>query len=260
MTTHHAAGPTAGIAEAVPAPHRAERVPSARALPVRRPSGETVAALPADPFVRGPWLRGRAGSRLSHRLSGRPAVYLLASLIVALLAASAAPTPLYAIYQARWHFTPITTTVVFGVYAVAVLASLLTLGKLSDHIGRRPVLLSALAVQAVSLLVFATAGGVPELLIARVIQGLATGAALGAIGAGLLDVDRVRGTFANSVAPGIGSGSGVLLSALVVRYLPDPTHLIYLAIAGVIVLQAAGVALMRETVTPKPGAIASLRP
>jgi predicted MFS family arabinose efflux permease len=213
---------------------------------------------PADPGL----LQGRAAMAAPGRwrLTGRPALYLLASLTVALLAASAAPTPLYAIYQARWHFTPITTTLVFGVYAVAVLASLLTLGKLSDHIGRRPVLLSALAVQAASLLVFATAGGVPELMIARVIQGLATGAALGAIGAGLLDVDRARGTFVNSVAPSIGSGSGVLLSALVVRYLPDPTHLIYLAIAGVIVLQAAGVALMRETVSPKPGAIASLRP
>ena len=187
-------------------------------------------------------------------------MYLLASLIVALLAASAAPTPLYAIYQARWHFTPITTTVVFGVYAVAVLASLLTLGKLSDHIGRRPVLLAALAVQAASLLVFTTAGGVPELLIARVVQGLATGAALGAISAGLLDVDRERGTFANAIAPGMGTGSGVLLSALAVRYLPDPTNLIYLALAGVIALQAAGVALMREIVTRKPGAIASLRP
>jgi MFS family permease len=194
------------------------------------------------------------------RLTGRPALYLLASLIVALLAASAAPTPLYAIYQARWDFTPITTTIVFGVYAVAVLASLLTLGKLSDHIGRRPVLLSALAVQAASLIVFATAGGVPELLIARVVQGLATGAALGAIGAGLLDIDRERGTFANSVTPGMGTGSGVLLSALAVRYLPAPTHLIYLVLAAVIVLQAAGVALMRETVTRNPGALASLRP
>ena len=224
--------------------------------------GVTVAARPArlaDP-VQVPRRPPVAAAPRPRRLTGRPALYLLASLTVSLLAASAAPTPLYAIYQARWHFTPITTTLVFGVYAVAVLASLLTLGKLSDHVGRRPVLLSALAVQAVSLLVFATAGGVPELLIARVIQGLATGAALGAIGAGLLDVNRVRGTFANSVAPGIGSGSGVLLSALVVRYLPDPTHLIYLAIAGVIVLQAAGVALMRETVNPKPGALASLRP
>src|SRR5580704_15513168 len=137
MTMHHAAGPTAGIAAAAPAVHGAERVARARALPVRRPAGETVAALPADPFARGPWLRGRG----RHRLSGRPAVFVLASLIVALLASSAAPTPLYAIYQARWHFTPITTTVVFGVYAMAVLAALLTLGKLSDHVGRRPVLL-----------------------------------------------------------------------------------------------------------------------
>ena len=195
-----------------------------------------------------------------RRLTGRPALLLLASLIVALLAASAAPTPLYAIYQARWNFTPITTTVVFGVYAVAVLASLLTLGKLSDHVGRRPVLLAALAVQAASLLVFATADGVPALLAARVVQGLATGAALGAIGAGLLDVDRERGTFANAVAPGMGTGSGVLLSALAIRFLPAPTHLIYLALMGVFVLQAAGVVLLRETVSRKPGALASLRP
>jgi MFS family permease len=194
------------------------------------------------------------------RLSGRPAMYLLASLIVSLLAASAAPTPLYAIYQARWGFTPITTTVVFGVYAVAVLVALLTLGRLSDYVGRRPVLLAALAGQAVSLLVFATAGAVPELLAARVIQGLSTGAALGAIGAGMLDIDRERGTLANAAAPGLGTGSGALLSALAVRYLPAPTHLIYLALLGVIAVQAAGVAVMRETVTRSPGAIGTLVP
>ncbi len=179
---------------------------------------------------------------------------------MSLLAASAAPTPLYAIYQARWGFTPITTTVVFGVYAVAVLTALLTLGKLSDHIGRLPVLLAALAVQVASLAVFTSAHGVAALLTARVVQGLATGAALGAIGAGLLDVDRERGTFANAVAPGMGTGSGVLLSALAVRYLPAPTHLIYVALMGVLVLQAAGVALLRETVSRTPGALASLRP
>src|SRR6202451_854408 len=239
MTMHHAAGPRAGIAQAALAPHRAGRVASAQALPVRRPARDTALALPADPFARGPWLRGLG----SHRLSGRRAVLVLPSLIVALLASSAAPTPLYAIYQAQWHFTPITTTVVFGVYAVAVLASLLTVGKLSDHIGRRPVLLAAITVQAAALLVFTIASGVPELLIARIVQGLGTGAALGAIGAGLLDVDRERGTFANSVAPAMGTGSGVLLSALAVRYLPAPTHLIYLALMGVFVLQAAGIFL-----------------
>src|SRR5580692_10100888 len=186
------------------------------------------------------------------RLTGRPALYLLASLVVSLLAASAAPTPLYAIYQRMWGFTPITITIVFGVYAVAVLVALLTLGRLSDSIGRRPVLLSALAVQILSMVVYATAGGVGELMGARIIQGLATGAALGAIGAGMLDVDRERGALANALSPGLGTGSGALISALFVQFLPAPTHLIYLVLIGVFAVQALGVLLLRETVTPVP--------
>jgi predicted MFS family arabinose efflux permease len=256
MTHHYAAGPRPGVAQAVPVPQPAGRVASAQALSVRRPASETAAALPADPFARRPWLRGWD----SYRLSGRPAVFVLASLIVALLASSAAPTPLYAIYQAQWHFTPITTTVVFGVYAMAVLAALLTLGKLSDHVGRRPVLLTAIVVHAGALVIFATATGVPALLGARVVQGLSTGAALGAIGAAMLDMDRELGTFANAVAPGMGTASGAILSALAVRFLPDPTHLIYLALIGVLALQAVAIAAMRETVTRAPGALASLRP
>ena len=198
--------------------------------------------------------------RVALPLAGRPALYLLASIIVSLLAASSAPTPLYATYQGLWHFTPITTTVVFGVYALTVLAALLVLGRLSDHVGRRPVLLAALAVQVVSLVLFTTADGVTGLLAARIVQGLSTGAALGAIGAGLLDIDRTRGTLANAASPGTGTGTGAILSALAVRYLPAPTHLIYLVLIGVIVVQAAGVALMSETATPAPGALASLRP
>jgi predicted MFS family arabinose efflux permease len=196
----------------------------------------------------------------ARRISGRPALYLLASLIVSLLAASAAPTPLYATYAQQWGFTPVTTTIVFGVYAVAVLAALLTLGRLSDYLGRRPVLLAALAVQVVSLLVFTIASGTGELLAARVIQGLSTGAALGAIGAGLLDVDRERGTLANALSPGLGTGTGALASALLVRFLPAPTHLVYLALIGVIAAQAAGVALLGETVTPSRLTAAALVP
>lgn len=203
---------------------------------------------------------GAARPRRLPRVTGRPAIALLASLIVTLLAASSAPTPLYAVYQAHWGFSPITTTVVFGVYAVAVLTALLTLGKLSDHLGRRPVLLAAIAVQVVALIVFSTADGVPELLTARIIQGVSTGAALGALGAGMIDIDRERGTFANSVAPGMGTATGSFVSALAVRYLPAPTHLIYLALLGVFVLQALGVLLTNETVTRKRGALASLVP
>ena len=194
------------------------------------------------------------------RLPGPAAFYLLASIIVSFLAGSSAPTPLYAVYAARWGFSPITTTVVFGVYALAVLTALLTVGSLSDHVGRRPVLLAALAVQAATMVVFITADGVPQLLIARVIQGLSTGAAAGAIGAGMLDLNKVRGTVANAVAPITGTASGALGSGLLVQYLPQPTHLVYLVLLGVFVLQAAGVLLMPETSTPVAGALASIRP
>ena len=207
------------------------------------------AARPAAAITHVP---SSAAIRPARRIAGRPALYLLASLIVSLLAASAAPTPLYASYAQSWHFTPVTTTIIFGVYAVVVLTALLALGRLSDYLGRRPVLLAALAIQVVALLAFTTAGGTAELLAARVIQGLSTGAALGAIGAGMLDIDRERGALANALSPGLGTGTGALASALLVRYLPAPTHLVYLVLIAVVIAQAAGVALLRETVTRGP--------
>ena len=185
---------------------------------------------------------------------------LQVSILVFLLAGSSAPTPLYAVYQAAWGFSPITVTVVFGVYALAVLASLLTVGSLSDYIGRRPVLIVAMLAQAATMLVFAGADGVSDLLAARVVQGLATGAAVGALGAGLLDLDKVKGSVANSVAPMMGTAAGAVGAGLMVQYLPDPTHLVYLVLFVVFAVQAIGVVLMPESATRKPGALASLRP
>ncbi|MCM2430516.1 MFS transporter [Streptomyces sp. RKAG337] len=202
-----------------------------------------------DPFVR-----------RSRRLGSGAAFYLQASIVVAFLAASSAPTPLYAVYQGEWGFSPITTTMVFGIYALAVLAALLTVGSLSDHIGRRPVLLAAIVLQVVAMVVMTTAGGVPELMIARVVQGLSTGAAVGAVGAGMLDLDKAKGTIANAIAPMTGTATGALASGLLVQFLPAPTHLVYLTLLTVFILQGIGVALMRETSEPKPGALASLRP
>jgi MFS family permease len=93
-----------------------------------------------------------------------------------------------------------------------------------------------------------------------VVQGLATGAALGAVGAGLLDLDRVKGTVANAVAPMSGTAIGGLLAGFFVQYLPAPSQLIYIVLSVVFVAQAIGVVLMPETTSPRPGAVASLRP
>jgi predicted MFS family arabinose efflux permease len=191
---------------------------------------------------------------------------LLASMIVSFLAGSSAPTPLYPVYRAAWHFTPVAVTVVFGIYALAVLAMLLVTGSVSDHVGRRPVLIVAALMQAVTMLVFATAHGLTALLVARVVQGLATGVAASAIGAGMLDLDRAKGTLANAVAPMTGTATGALGAGLLVQYAPSPTVLVYALLGVVFVLQAIAVVRMRETapLVREPGrrerVLASLRP
>jgi predicted MFS family arabinose efflux permease len=196
----------------------------------------------------------------TRTLSPSVAFGLLTSILLMLLASSSAPTPLYAIYQAQWGFSAITITVIFGVYAVAVLLSLLVFGALSDHIGRRPVLLAALLLQAGVMLVFAFAGGLDVLLLARVLQGLATGAAVGAIGAGLVDLHPGRGPVANAAGAMSGTASGALVSALLVQFLPSPTKFVYFVLLAAFLIQAAGVAMIAETSARKPGALASLRP
>src|SRR5258707_1656819 len=168
-------------------------------------------------------------------------LYLLASITVTNLASSSAPTPLYPIYQAQWGFSSLAITFVFGIYAVAVLGALLVAGRLSDYVGRRPVLIVTTMIQAATMLLFAFAGGLSTLIAARVIQGLSTGAALAAVGAGMLDIDKARGTVANSVAPASGTALGAVLAGIMAHYLPAPTQLVYFVLAMIFIAQVVGV-------------------
>src|SRR3954447_19913667 len=122
------------------------------------------------------------------RLSRSRGFTVVALLIGSLLAASATPTPLYGDYAARWHFSSATLTIVYAVYAMGVLASLVAAGRISDRIGRRPVIAVALAGLLVAMGLFMEARSEVWLLAARTLQGLATGLALGAAGAALLDL------------------------------------------------------------------------
>jgi MFS family permease len=232
-------------------------------------SGPQVATTPKPwPSVRAAASMGTAATAeaasnrpsSTRRMSPTAAFYLKTSIAVSFLAGSSAPTPLYPLYQAEWGFSSIVMTIVFGIYALAVLSALLVVGRLSDHVGRRPVLLVATFAQAATMLVFATASGVPSLMIARVIQGLATGAALAAVGAGLLDLDKTRGATANAIAPMSGTATGAILAGFLVQYFPAPTHLVYLILGAVYVAQGIGVVFMNESGTPREGALASLKP
>ena len=192
----------------------------------------------------------------------RPATGLIFYAIVlgTFLAASSAPTPLYRVYQHTWDFSPIMLTVIFSVYAFSLLLSLLFVGSLSDHVGRRPVIFASLLGQALALLLFFLAENTTMLIAARVVQGLATGAASGAVGAALVDMNRTRGPIVNSIAPLLGMAMGALGSSALVQFAPAPMHLVYAVLLVVVLLQALLIWRIPETVGAQPGALASLRP
>jgi MFS family permease len=207
-----------------------------------------------------PPVPARGALALPARLPRTAAFYLLASITVSFLAGSMAPTPLYPIYQAQWGFSALTVTAIFSIYAAALLVSLLVAGRLSDFIGRRPVLIAATLGQFVTMGLFISADGPQGLMLARLVQGLVTGAALGAIGASMIDLDKKLGPSANAITPMTGTAIGSVAAGLMAHFLPAPTTLIYVALAAVYLVQAAGVVWMSETVTRRPGALASLAP
>ncbi|HXC59288.1 MAG TPA: MFS transporter [Steroidobacteraceae bacterium] len=194
------------------------------------------------------------------RLPPAVAFPVLASVTVSFLASASAPTPLYPTYQAEWGFSPLAVTTIFGVYAIAVLVALLFFGRLSDHLGRKPVLLAAMFVQVLTMGLFASANGLGMLLLARVVQGLAAGVAIAAVGAGLLDLDKSRGAIANAITTPMGTATGGILSGVFVTLLPAPQQLIFLVLGAVMVAQGIGIAFMRETLVPRAGVLASLKP
>jgi MFS family permease len=199
-----------------------------------------------------------------RRLSRPVAFAAIAAIFVTFAAASAAPSPLYVVYQHLWGFSATTLTVVFAVYVAGLVAALLILGALSDHIGRRPVLAAAIALEAVSFVLFLTAGNVPVLMLARLLQGVATGAAMTTLGAALVDLNPPhapgRAGLLNGIAPTSGLAIGALGCGALVQYAPEPTHLVWVLLLAGMLLAGVVVARIPETSARKPGAAASLRP
>ncbi|MGV1048472.1 MAG: MFS transporter [Solirubrobacterales bacterium] len=197
-------------------------------------------------------------------LSRQVTFWAVAAIIALYLAASAAPTPLYVVYQEEWGFSSITLTLVFAVYVFGLLASLLVLGALSDHLGRRPLAAASLALEAVAMALFLLAGSVAVLGAARIVQGVATGIALSTLGAALVDLNPPESPRLAGVVSGMAPIGGLAIGALgcgaLVEYGPSPTHLVYVLILVGLAASALVVARMPETSPRVPGARASLKP
>ncbi|MBK5955653.1 MFS transporter [Rhodospirillum rubrum] len=180
--------------------------------------------------------------------------------LITFVGAASAPSPLYGLYQKAWGFSSLTLTAIFAVYAGALLLTLLITGSLSDHLGRRPVILSAIVLEIIAMALFSRAEGVSWLIAARLTQGVATGLATAALGAALIDIERTRGTLTNTVGSLAGMAIGALATATLIQLAPTAGDLVFPILMAIFIGEGLWIAAQSEPATPRPGAWASLKP
>jgi MFS family permease len=211
-------------------------------------------------------VRAVAGQPASERTPARAeghrrfdvGFWLAAAAFLVAMAFSTMPSPLYVLYERRDAFSSFMVTVVFGVYAVGVVASLLLTGHISDWIGRRRVLIPALGIEVLSAVLFLVWPSLPGLIVARVISGFGIGMIASTATAYLRDLQaRSRpgagqGRFEMvSTAANIGGlGVGTLVSGFLAQFVPAPLAVPYIVFAVLMVLAIVGLALAPETVAP----------
>jgi MFS family permease len=179
---------------------------------------------------------------------------------ITLSASGAAPTPLNHQYQEQFSLTPFMITIIFAAYVLCLLFALLTVGSLSDYVGRRRPILAALALNVAAMILFMTAGSATALIVARAVQGLATGLALTTLAATIIDTDKERAPLLNSVTPFVGLSAGTLGAGALVTFAPAPDQLVFAVLLFLTLVEASIPWFMPETATTKPGALRSLMP
>lgn len=174
------------------------------------------------------------------------------------------PTPLYPLYEERFGFGSATTTILFAVYAGGVILSLVLLGRLSDALGRRPMLLAGVLLSLASAALFTI--GAPEWLLyaGRVLSGLAAGIFTATGTVCVLENapegrERLAGSLATASNIG-GLGLGILMAGLVGQWAAAPLRTPYAVHAVLLVLAGLALLAVRERVAPAPSRASVRRP
>jgi MFS family permease len=190
-----------------------------------------------------------------YSVSRRTGFWLIAYLFVASMLGNTLPTPLYVIYQSQWLFSSGVITLVFAAYAAGALAALLLAGRAADQVGRRPVLLAAIGLNAVSSLAFIFASSLGWLFAGRVLSGLSAGIVTGTATATLADMAGPallrRASIVATVATTGGLGLGPLLAGSLAEFAPNPTVLVFQVHLVLLAFAALALAVVPETV-PSP--------
>ncbi len=206
------------------------------------------------------------GLRNGPRVSRRTAFWFVAGVYTLVMLGGTVPVPLYSFWAPEFRFGPFTTTLIFAVYAMGTVVSLLFFAAASDRVGRRPLLLSALGAAAVSTGLFLGAKDVTVLLTARFVFGLATGvftatatAALSELSDDPVGAPRPDASTVASAANAGGLGLGAVFAGIFAQEMRDPTHLVFWIYLAALLPAAVAVYLTPETVADQQRPILAVR-
>jgi MFS family permease len=186
--------------------------------------------------------------------SRRLLFWAVAYVYVVLLAGTNLASPLYPEYERVFSFSPLVVTLVFSAYVGTLIPSLLLAGSLSDAVGRRRVLLPAVGAALLGAALFSLADGTAWLFAARAVQGVAVGAASGALTATLVELEprgsRPRAAMVSALALFAGVGAGPLLAGGLAQYAPAPRVLPFIVEIALLVVAAVAITRLRDA-TPR---------
>ncbi|MET1249414.1 MFS transporter [Sporolactobacillus sp. STCC-11] len=214
----------------------------------------------ARPVLSGNTVSGKLSALFSKRAV---AFWLVAYSLCITLLGTNIPSPLLAVYRAQWHLSPSLVTLLFAIYAVVVIPTIIISGQLSDQLGRKKLLTPGVFFIIVGSLLFALSTNFTMLLIARIFQGLSVGMMNGVAVAALTELDtkqnRIKAAFVGSMAVTVGNALGPVLSGALGEYAPFPMQLAYLFHMVLAIPGFIGLFYMSEKVK-RPVAIHVRRP
>lgn len=199
-----------------------------------------------------------------RRLPGSAPFGVVTAALVLVFFASGSPIPLYNSYRVEDGLSNADLAITTVLYLATTATTLLVAGRLSNHLGRRPVAIGTVLIASGGCVLFLNVHDVGTLVTARMLQGLACGLASTTLGAYVIDTAPPRPAWLpatiTSNAPPFAIPLGALVAGTLAQYAPLPRVLTFSVVGAALLVVAVLLAFCPETVTRSPGAIASLRP
>jgi hypothetical protein len=189
----------------------------------------------------------------------RSGFWTVAFAFLIVMAFATLPSPLYGLYRTRDHLSSFMITVIYAIFASGTIATLLGVGSVAARVGRRGVMLSAVATMMAAAGLLAAWKALPGLLIGRLVTGASVGLAAGTAITYLIELRLRADPKASIVARTIGTsitvgalGVGPLMAGLLAQWGKLQLTLPYLVVLALGAIALAGLWAVPETGAPTP--------